>query len=144
MVVTSSEASAIRSLEYLSLSLKWAFWALQNHRFRSVDGWGCRGGEHRQRRRCGPCLARASQKSPCFITKKTEGYGLVLTKTDPTDVLWKSSFNLFDSYLCCDLQFTFCARLAKFIIYKRGLLNLSVTPHHSATLISMFCRGLIM
>lgn len=34
--------------------------------------------------------------------QKAEGAGLVLTKTEPTDVLWKVSLNLFDSYLGCD------------------------------------------
>lgn len=50
-------------------------------------------------------------------TKKAEGDGLVLTKTAPTDVLWKFSLNLFDSYLRCDLQFTFCAGQAELSIY---------------------------
>lgn len=43
-----------------------------------------------------------TRASPTPPTQKAEGAGLVLTKTEPTDVLWKVSLNLFDSYLGCD------------------------------------------
>lgn len=43
-----------------------------------------------------------TRASPTPPTQKAEGAGLVLMKTEPTDVLWKVSLNLFDSYLGCD------------------------------------------
>lgn len=47
---------------------------------------------------CSPHLAEIPVQ-----LKQAAGEGLILTETDPTDVLCKFSLNLSDSYLGCDL-----------------------------------------
>jgi len=53
---------------------------------------------------CSPRLAKVP------LVKQAGGEGLILAETHPTDVLYKFSLNLSDSYLGCDLWFTPCTR----------------------------------